>query len=207
MKYSPLLFLVIFLSACSKEEVYGPLKLKNGQEVELSVDHRYAADGETLLIMPKNVPAELSLQGFMDRKPGYTYRVKARFHIEKEPLQDAPDRWFEFSKVISEQKYMGTEPFDISMIKSFVPGGPTIYLTKDGEQYQYIQEKLQLSYANQTVKNQLEEIWQHALEIRERQKKEQKWIAPKWKSIQATVTHDPNNFGKAYLVQRIVFTP
>ncbi len=33
MKYFSLLFFVIFLSACSKEEVYGPNKLKNGQEV------------------------------------------------------------------------------------------------------------------------------------------------------------------------------
>lgn len=206
MKYLSLLFLVIFLSACSKDEVYGPSKLKNGQEVELSVDHRYAAVGETLLLMPKNEPAEMSLHGFLDRKPGYTYLVKAKFHVEKNPPQDGSDRWFEFSKVIKEQRYMGNEPFDISLIKAFIPGGPTIYLGKTGEEYQYIQEKLQLSYANQTVKDQLEEIWQHVVEIRESQKKDQKWLAPKWKSILATVTHDPNNFGKAYLVQRIVFT-
>lgn len=206
MKYFSLLFFVIFLSACSKEELYGPYKLKNGQEVELLVDHRFEAIGETLFIMPENKPAELSLHGFPERKPGYTYRVKARFHIEKEPLQDGPDRWLDFRKVISEQKYQGTEPFDISLIKSYIPGGPTIYVTKKDGQYQYIQEKIQLGYASPAVKDQLEEIWQHVLEIHESYGKDKKPIYPKWKSIKATVTHDPDNFGKAYLVQRIEFT-
>ncbi|MCX2451982.1 hypothetical protein OQX61_11980 [Pedobacter sp. PLR] len=206
MKYFSLLFLVIFLSACSKEELYGPYKLKNGQEVELLVDHRYAALGETLLLLPGNKPAELSLIGFTERKPGYTYRVKARFHFEKEPPQDGSDRWFDFLKVIEEQKYTGTETFEISLIKAYLPGGPSIYLTKKDDQYQYIQEKIQLSYASPAVKDQLEEIWQHELEIRESYGKDKKPIYPKWKSVKATVTHDPANFGKAYLVQRIEFT-
>lgn len=205
MKYLSLLFFVLFFSACSKEELYGPLQLKNGQEVELLVDHRYAAINETLLILPKNVPAEMSLSGFSERKPGYTYRVKARLFVDKNPPQDAADRRFDFLKVISEEKYQGNEPFDIALIKSFVPGGPVITMQKKDDQYQYIQDKLQLTYASQTVKDQLEEIWQNALEMREKNKNQQP-ASPKWKSIKATVTHDPNNFGKAYLVQRIEFS-
>lgn len=205
MKYLSLLFLILFFSACSKEEVYGPLKLKNGQEVELLVDHRYASANETLLILPKNTPAEMSLRDFSERKPGYTYRVKARLHVEKNPPQDGPDRWFDFSRVVSEEKYLGNAPFDIMLIKSFVPGGPVITLFKKDDQYQYIQDKLQLTYTSQTVKDQLEEIWQNALDIREKAKNNLQ-SDPKWKSIKATVTHDPNNFGKAYLVQRIEFS-
>lgn len=205
MKYPSLLFLVFFFSACSKEEVYGPLKLKNGQEVELLVDHRYAAVNETLLVLPQNKPAEMSLLGFSERKPGYSYRVKARLHVEKNPPQDGPDRWFDFSRVVSEEKYLGNEPFDITLIKSFVPGGPVITLSKKDDQYQYMQDKLQLTYTSQTVKDQLEEIWQNAMEIREKAKNQQQ-SGPKWKSIKATVTHDPDKFGKAYLVQRIEFS-
>lgn len=206
MKYLSLLFFILFLSACSKEEVYGPLKIKNGQEVELLVDHRYASVNERLLIFPQNEPADLSLHGFSERKPGYTYRVKARLHIEKNPPQDSPDRWFDLSRVISEEKYKGNEPFDITLIKSFIPGGPVITLVKKDGQYQYIQDKLLLTYTSQTVKDQLDEIWQNAMEIRENQDKNHQHGLPKWKSIKATVTHDPANFGKAYLVQRIEFS-
>ncbi|WP_316747178.1 hypothetical protein [Pedobacter gandavensis] len=168
------------------------------------VDHRYGAIGETLFL-PGNKPAELSLIGFVERKPGYTYRVKARFHIEKEPLQDDSDRWFDFLKVITEQKYTGTEAFEISLIKDYVVAGPVIYMTKKDGQYQYIQEKIQLNYASPELKAQLEEIWLHALEVRQSEGKDKEPIRLKWKSIQATVTHDPANFGKAYLVQSIAF--
>ncbi|MNY52865.1 hypothetical protein D3C86_1885750 [compost metagenome] len=77
---------------------------------------------------------------------------------------------------------------------------------KENEKYLYINEKLQLTYTSLEVKAQLEEIWQHVLEMRESWTKGKGQINPKWKSIKATVTHDPANFGNAYLVQRIEFT-
>jgi len=205
MKYLSLLFFVLFLTACSKDELYGPFKLKNGQEVELLVDHRYASVNESLLILPQNEPAGMSLRGFDSRKPGYTYRVKARLNVNPNPPQDGPDRWFNLTSVISEEKYQGNEPFDILLIQSYVPGGPVITLRKTNDKYEYIQDKLELSYASQAVKDQLEEIWQNSLEIRKDWELNHKASLPKWKSIKATVTHDPNNFGKAYLVQRIEF--
>jgi hypothetical protein len=64
---------------------------------------------------------------------------------------------------------------------------------------------LELTYASQTVKDQLEKIWQNALEIRNNWKLNHQSGRAKWKFIKATVTHDPANFGKAYLVQRIDF--
>ncbi|WP_316823511.1 hypothetical protein [Pedobacter gandavensis] len=206
MKQLYLLFLVIFCSACSKEETYGPTKLKNGQEVELLVDHRFQSVDETLIELPKNTPAEFSLYGFLQRKPGYTYLVKARFHFEKNPPQDGPDRWFDFIRVVNEQRYSGNESFKINLIQSFIPGGPTIYLGKSAEQFQYL-GGIQLTYANENLKAQLEEIWKHALEITESRKTNQQAINPKWSAILATVRHDPSNFGNAYLVQEIKFTP
>lgn len=205
MRYLSLIFFVLFLSACSKEEVYGPFKLKNGQEVELLVDHRYASVNESLLILPQNKPAEMSLRGFDTRKPGYTYRVKARLNVEANPPQDGPDRWFNLISVISEEKYQGSEPFDILLIQSYVPGGPVITLSKTNGKYEYMQDKLELSYASQAVKDQLEEIWQNVVEMRTNWEENHQSSLPKWKSIKATVIHDPANFGKAYLVQRIEF--
>lgn len=68
-----------------------------------------------------------------------------------------------------------------------------------------MQDKLELSYASQAVKDQLEEIWQNVVEMRTNWEENHQSSLPKWKSIKATVTHDPANFGKAYLVQRIEF--
>lgn len=205
MKQLSLIFIVLFLTACKKEETYGPYKLKNGQEVELLIDHRYEADNAPILILPQSEAAGLSIHGFPERKPGYIYRVKAKFNKDPNPPQDASDSWFNLTKVISEEKYKGNESFEISLIKSYIPGGPFISLHKIGDKYQYIQDKLELTYANQTVKDQLEEIWQNA-QGKQSKSTDNSLNRPKWKSIKATVTHDPNNFGKAYLVQRIEFT-
>ena len=80
-------------------------------------------------------------------------------------------------------------------------------LQKSGDHYDYVPEKIQLTWANETVKDQLEQIWQHAQEIRQSYQDTKVILPIKWKAIRATVTHDPNNFGKAYLVSEIVFTP
>lgn len=205
MKYLSLLFFVLFLTACSKDEVYGPFKLKNGQQVELLVDHRYAAENSPLLLLPQNQPIELSLQGFNDRKPGYLYRIKARLNVNANPPQDASDKWFNFTEIISEEKYQGNESFEISLIKAIVPSGPMIILRKTDDKYHFIEDKLELSYANESIKDKLEEIWKNSLEIRDNWVNNHQYNNPKWKSIKATVIHDPSNFGKAYLVQHIKF--
>ena len=206
MKYIYLFIAAIFLFACSKDETFGPYNLKNGQEVELSVDHRYGAINDPLIILPQNKPADLSLSGFSERKPGYIYKVKAKVHVDKNPPQDGSDKWFEFIKIIKEEKYSGSEPFEIQLIKSYVPGGPVISLGKTTDRYTYIADKIILTYANQTVKDQLEEIYQHSLDIRQSWGTATPINIPKWKGIKATVIHDPSNFGQAYLVQHIEFT-
>ncbi|MGN7989630.1 hypothetical protein ACTJKC_19955 [Pedobacter sp. 22226] len=204
MKKLTVLFLAISFLSCKKEEVYGPLKLKNGQEVELLVDHRYGADQDLLLKLPEKELAGSSLAGFDQREAGYTYRVKAKFYHDDNPPQDASSDSFIFTKIVSKEQYKGTESFDIQLITSYVPGGPVIKLSKTGNDYYFVPDKLQLTYANSTVQAQLEEIYQNALEVRNNWKTGQ---LPKWKAIKATVTHDPQKFGKAYLVQQIQFTP
>ena len=196
-----LLFIAVALISCKKEK-FGPLKLKDGQQVELLVDHRYGSDQEQLLKLPENIPAQTSLSGFNEREPGYTYRVKATFHNEKNPPQDGPSNYFTFEEVISKEQYKGNESFDVQLITAYVPGGPVIRLGKTGSEYYFIPDKLQLTYANDNVHNQLEEIWQNAQEIRANWPSTQ---SPKWKAIKVTVVHDQQKFGKAYLVNQIQF--
>ncbi|SDH35880.1 hypothetical protein SAMN05421827_12233 [Pedobacter terrae] len=203
MKNLLLLLVTVFtIVSCKKSERYGPLNLKNGQEVELLVSHRYGADNDLLLKLPGNVDAGASLSGFDEREPGYTYRVKARFNRDEVPLQDGPEYYFVFEKVISKEQYKGSESFIVQLITNYVVGGPNIRLSKTGNDYYMIPDKLQLTYANSTVQNELEEIWLNAQEIRANWQNGQR---PKWKAIKATVVHDPQKFGKAYLVQQIQF--
>jgi hypothetical protein len=202
MKSFTVLFIAIFLLACSKEELHGPLKLKNGQEAELLVDHRYASTNEMLLRLPHKEAAGASLMGFDEREPGYTYRLKAKFHFEENPPQDGPAYWFDFLNIISKEQYKGNDSFEIQFIVSHIPGGPGIQIGKQANDYYFIPEKIQLTYANDSVRGQLEEIWQNAKEMRENGMLGQ---VPKWKSIKATVVHDQQKFGKAYLVQHIQF--
>lgn len=202
MKKLLFLFLMFAFISCKKSERYGPLNLKNGEEVELLVSHRYGADNDLLLKLPGNVDAGASLSGFDEREPGYSYRVKARFNRDEVPLQDGPEYYFVFEKILSKEQYKGNESFPVQLITSYVPGGPVIRLSKTGTDYYMIPGKLQLTYANSTIQNELEEIWLNVQEIRANVLNGQR---PKWKAIKATVVHDPQKFGKAYLVQQIQF--
>jgi hypothetical protein len=205
MKYIYLLMAVTFLSACSKEELIGPSKLKNGEEVEILVSDRYGTVDDPVRLLPSNKPAEMSLAGFMEREPGYNYRVKARVVKPAEPPQDSPAYWLEFIKVVGKEKSNITAPFALALIQSFVPGGPIIRLRKEADKY-YFDDKLTLSYANEEVRQQLEEIWTFNKSIYESWENTKTVPPMKWKAIIATVTHDPQLFGKAYLISKIEFT-
>lgn len=203
MKHLLLLFTAFTLLSCSKDELHGPNQLKNGQVVELLVNHNYGSTEDILLQLPNKVAAGAYLSGFEERQPGYSYRVKARFVFTENPPEDGSSYWFEFMDILNKDKYTGNDDFQIELIRSYVVGGPIIQLNKKGNDYFFQTEKLQLTPANETVKGQLEEIWQHAQAIREKQPGQDP--TPKWKSIKANVVHDKQFFGKAYSVQNIHF--
>ncbi len=203
MKKIILLLIAVTLFSCKKEATYGPLNLKNGQEIELLVDHRYYADQDVLLTVRGNDPVDAYLIGFEEREVGYNYKVKARFHYDENPPADGSPYRYEFVNVISKEQYKGSEPFSVQLIVSYVPGGPVIRLNKMNNDYYFIPEKIQFTYANTEVEKQLAEIWANALEMRD---DSQTVHEPKWQTAKATVTHDPQHFGKAYLVQKIEFT-
>lgn len=205
MKQLYVCLIVFLLSACSKDKSEDTFK--NGQEVQLMVDHRYGSRQDGLSLLPQQKQVSYSLSGFKDRKPGYIYQVKARFKKLANPPQDVADSWFEFIQVISEQRYNGNESFDIDLIQSIVPGGPFIAINKTTDHYQYTTLNLELTIANQTVKDQLAEIWKNQQDIIDSYVQHKQPLQPKWRFAKATVTHDPNNFGHAYLVQKIEFSP
>lgn len=202
MKNVLLLFFAICFFSCSKDPVYGPQKLKNGQIVELLVNDKYDADADRLLILPSKDNAQAPLYNFSARKPGFTYKVKAKFVLAPEGLQDSPAYYFEYQNIISQEKYTGNESFNIQLVKSYAPGGPFIQLGKEGDKFFYIPNKIQLTFASAEISTQLETIWKNAEDMRNDPTFSQR---PKWQQIKATVKHDPNKFGKAYLVEKIEF--
>lgn len=208
MKYIYLLLTALILTSCSKEDTYGPFKLKDGQEVELLVSHRYGAIGDTPLLLPQNASPQLPLSPFDEREPGYSYRVKARIAAYKGPqiMDDGPTNALQFIKVISKERYEGNETFELALIQQLsVMDWWKIMLHKKDGQYHFIPVGVTLTYANEQVQQQLEEIWQHNKELIENYQADGTPPEAKWSSITATVSHDPDHFGKAYLVSHIEF--
>lgn len=70
----------------------------------------------------------------------------------------------------------------------------------------YYNDKVSLTYTNDEVKKQLKEIWEFNDYLFNTWQETKTVPAMKWKSIKATVIHDPQNFGKSYLVSHIDFT-
>jgi len=210
MKYLYLFFAFFMLTSCSKEEGYGPFHLKDGQEVELLVDHRYGSVDDTPLLLPQNESPQLPLSGFEEREAGYTYRVKAKMVAYKgaQVMDGGPMSHLKFIEVISKEKHEGNEPFDLSLVWSVIPGPNRVWLMKEEGKYMYILRdgsRMQLTYADEKVGGKLEEIWEFNKEIF-RYDSSPSEKGSKWQSIRATVTHDPDNFGKAYLVSHIELT-
>ncbi|WP_104382825.1 hypothetical protein [Sphingobacterium sp. HMA12] len=202
MKHILLLLTVFIFSACSKEKGYGRFNLKEGQEVELLVSHRYGSINDQPLLLPQNESPELPLSGFEDREPGYNYKVKAKMVPYKGPelMDGGPSDVLQFIKIISKEKYTDNEIFEISLIRGIIPSPDVVILRKEGNKYFInIGTTIHLSYSDEIVGEKLEEIWQA---IKQNVNTGNRPVS-KWKSIRATVSHDSKNFGKTYLVSKI----
>jgi hypothetical protein len=160
------------------------------------------------MLLPQNASPQLPLSAFDEREPGYNYRVKARMSTYKGPqmMDDGPTSALQFVKTISKEKYEGDESFDLALIQQLSGiDWWRIMLHKKDDKYHFIPVDVTLTYANEQVREQLEEIWQHNKELMENYQTDGTPPEVKWRTIKATVTHDPDNFGKAYRVSHIEF--
>lgn len=146
----------------------------------------------------------ISLYYFNDREPGYTYRVKAKMVAPEHPPMDGPAYHLEFIKMLSKEKYEGNEPFEIALIQSPSFGGPMIVLKKENNAFMF-GSKIQLTAKNELIESDLENIWASHQELMEQYQTGKAPFPLLSKAIKATVTHDPEHFGKAYLVSDIAF--
>src|SRR3546814_16093327 len=99
----------------------------------------------------------MSLYSFTEREPGYSYRVKARMVVPDVAPQDGPSYHLEFIEVLSREKYEGNESFEISLIQSFLTGGPAISLSHKHGEYHFFPEQITLPYPAPELGRQMDE--------------------------------------------------
>jgi hypothetical protein len=204
MKRIYLILAAFVLNSCSKEDV-GPMGFYHGQKIEVFLDHKYLAKGDEPLLWPSKRKLEYDLQGFMERQPGNYYVVKAEVNLNKgKPIMyDGSAYWLDFKGIKSKKKYTGQEPFQIELIQEVIPSGPQIYLRKEGDKY-FFTSGIELTYNDNSMKDKFEEFLKHQVEMDEIAKTTNGTTQRfKWQDITLTVTHDNNNFGKAFKVSEI----
>jgi hypothetical protein len=186
------LSLTLLFTACSKDD-FDPSKPKNGQEVELFVDH-YIAGGDQRLFRSDNRNENLGtyVENFDEREIGYTYLIKAKVVVPENILWDGPAYWFEYIKTIRKDKYLGSDPFALPLFGSWLPN-PFFCLTKEAGKFSYY-SGYDLTPANDTVQADLEKAFVKGQEILTS-------AGPRVLSI--FVKHDPANYTKGYIVYRV----
>lgn len=190
MRYLPLLFILLLSFGCKKDSE----NPKNGQIVELFVDHYEETNSQRISLLPKKELITTYLEGFADRELGYTYSVRAKAYYPKEPPQDGPSNWYVFEKVLSKQIYDNTASFVISLKYSGLFGSNIAFAVRS-QIFEY--GNYTLRPENDAVKKQLEDV----LLLRSKLQSDYQYAATV--TISATVTHDPNNRSKGYLVKGV----
>lgn len=207
--------LVMGLTACEKTSEWG---FRNGETVNLTVGPHQGSTDDRLIVTKTKESTDMKLHDF-PRIPGYTYNVRAKFVILDNPPMDGSCCHFKFVKVLKKTKYNGNDVFKIQLIRSTLPDGDAILInkTEDGV-FQFSYPSITLIPTDDIIKGKLEEMNVEAARVAAAFKQVLQSIDPidvsdpkfntilKWKHIIATVRHDPNNFGSAYIVEDISFT-
>lgn len=199
------LFIVLaVIAACAKDE-FNPLKPKTGQKVELFLDHYVDVKDERVLLMSKK-PSYMSLAGFGERELGYTYKVNAKVYVSEQLIMDdGVNSWFEFLGVISKNKYTSDNSFEIALVYpiGFYSGG-NLAVKKEGDLFKYGSSHYILRFVNGNDKDFIEAmLGKEGVATLVNYQEYQEYLQNM--GLKAVVTHDPENYGKGYLVHGLKF--
>jgi len=188
-----LLFAAFSFAACSKDE-FNPSKPKDGQEVEIFLDHYTTAGDERIF---QNVNRDQSLytylKNFDEREIGYTYVIKAKVVVTPPSWQDYPSYTLDYIKTLAKEKYQGTDTFVLPLFGWLSEGSNAFFLRQEAGKYTYL--NYQLTPADATVQADLDK----ALEIGP----PMTTTAGPWMSLKLNVKHDPANYSKGYIVYKV----
>jgi hypothetical protein len=203
MRKIAFLAIALAFAGCSKDD-FNPSTPKNGQKAELFVDHYSDVRNQMVFLLPKRELSPLSLGGFKERELGYTYKVKAKVYISPQlVMDDGINSWFEYTEVISKEKYTSTEPFEIGLVHPMGwQSGGGLAVKKDNDQYLYGAGG-NLRPANREVKQQLDNLILKEKELGSAEKYAEFREYLSKMAFRAVVTHDPENYGKGYVVHEI----
>jgi len=184
----------LLLAACSKDDEFDRLNPKNGQVVELFVDHYISGSDQRIFL---NADRKETLGTYVDKFParelGYTYVIKAKVVVPSAEIMDVPSYWFDYISSIRKDKYEGQDTLTLPIYGAVGPF-PAVFVRKDADQYLYSMG--QLTAADNTVKANLDSAIAKAGVLLAQQ--------PPAKPGALYVKHDPNNYGKGYIVYRVV---
>jgi hypothetical protein len=204
MRKIAFLAIVLAFAGCSKDD-FNPSRPKNGQKADLFVDHYRDVRNQMIFLLPQKNPSTLSLGGFQERELGYTYKVKAKVYVSPQPvMDDGANSWFEFVEVISKERYSGSDVFEIGLVygMGFGGSGGNLAVKKEGDRYTYGAGG-ELRPINAAVKEQLDEYLAKEKAISNSQNyiEYQQYLSKL--ALKAIVSHDPENYGKGYVLHEI----
>lgn len=188
-----LLFTTLLFAACSKDK-FDPSKPKNGQEVELFVDHYISgSDARIFLNANRNEHLNTGVENFSARELGYTYVIKAKTVVPAQPPMDGSSYWFEYKETIRKDKYEGQDTIMLPIYGAVGPF-PAVFIRKETDQYLY--SGGQLVPVDNAVKANLDTAIAKAQVLLTQSRPAQPGAL--------YVKHDPDNYGKGYIVYRVV---
>ncbi|HEY0608142.1 MAG TPA: hypothetical protein VGD35_00770 [Chitinophaga sp.] len=188
-----LLSITLLFAACSKDK-FDPSKPRHGQVVELFVDHYMSgSDSRVFLNANRNEHLSTGVEKFSSRELGFTYVIKAKTVVPKEPPMDGHSYWFEYIETIRKEKYEGQDTIVLPIYGGIGPF-PAAFVYKSADEYRYTGG--QLAPFDNTVKANLDTAIARARVL---------LSGPTPAKPGALyVKHNPDNYGKGYVVYRVV---
>ena len=201
-----LLFFIMVLSfaACSKDD-FDAGNPKNGQKAELYVDHYSDVRNQMIFLYPQKDPSPLGLRGFEEREFGYTYKVKAKAYVSSEVvMDDGTNSWFNYDGMISKERYTSQDRFEIGLVYhiGFGGSGGNLAIKQEDDKFLYGAGGT-LRPANAAIRQQLADLLLREKAIGTAQEYQDYQLLLNTLALKAVVTHDPENYGKGYLVHEI----
>jgi len=193
MKHFYLFLSLAFLFvACSKDD-FNPSKPKDGQVVELFLDHYTTAGDQRISINAKRDESlHTYLKNFDEREKGYVYIVKAKVVVTPSGWADYPSYTFDYIKTLAREKYQGTDTFALPLF-GWIGDGDAFFLRKDAAGYSYLD--YQLKPADASVQADLGKAVEKGLQMIN--------TAGPRTPLKVYVQHDPANYAKGYIVYHV----
>lgn len=190
-----LLTITLLFAACSKDkDKFDPSKPKDGQVLDLFVDHYISgSDARIFLNANRNERLSTAVEDFTTRELGYTYVIKAKVVAPAQPPIDGPSYWFDYMETIRKDKYEGQDTITLPIYGAVGPF-PAVFVHKAADKYLYTGGEL--TPVNDAVKANLDSAIAKARALLMQ--------STPAKPGALYVKHNPDNFGKSYIVYRVV---